>query len=238
MGEVEKFKSTFSNMKIAITIPWRSTKEREYPKKVVEDWYKLKFPEHHICFVDNKEYVDFNRAATRNLCVKNHLDYDVIIINDADTIPDYKGLTNAIEHCQYSGRVHLPYDKYYSLTEKGVEEFKEGKRINFCESKIIHNAISGVLVLSPDTWEKHNGQDENFLGWGFEDAAWYMAHTTLIGKPVNHFGSIYSFPQKGNKKNTDQYYENGKRVFFYEQSKGNYIDMYNLVFNNKIPDNV
>lgn len=221
-------------MKIAITVPWRSSPEREYPKDIVDGWYLEKMPEADIFFVDDEEHEIFNRSATRNKCVKDYSDYDVIIINDADTVPTFRPLRTAIEQCQYSGRVHLPYNKYYCLTDKGFQDFESGIDIRFCENRLVENAISGVLVLTPETWWKHNGQDENFIGWGFEDAAWYMAHSTLIGKPVRHFGEVYAFPQKTNNKSDKNYKKNGERVYHYEKANGSYEKMYELVFNNKL----
>ena len=58
---------------------------------------------------------------------------------------------------------------------------------------LVRGACSGVYVTTPRTWAAHGGQDERFRGWGFEDAAWYLAHEALLGEPpIRHEGRVYA----------------------------------------------
>ena len=78
-----------------------------------------------------------------------------------------------------AGRVQLPYTAYHWLGPEGSAQFAEGSAPQDCTYELVHRACSGVYVTTRRTWEAHGGQDERFRGWGFEDAAWYLAHETL-----------------------------------------------------------
>ncbi|WAC51886.1 hypothetical protein [Frigoribacterium sp. SL97] len=56
------------------------------------------------------------------------------------------------------------------------------------------------------SWRSHGGQDERFRGWGFEDAAWYLAHTTLLGEaPRRHEGMVFALHHQAEVREGPQY---------------------------------
>jgi hypothetical protein len=182
------------NTNIAVVIPWRAKKDRQYAFNVVTSWYKNNLPDAKLFFSDDGKK-DFCLSGCRNVGVKNAEESgaNVVIINDADTIPEIDPLMSAITQASQDDYVHLPYTEYRALGFQGTKEFKRGKELKKCDAFIVNGAVSGVYVASPKTWWSHYGQDERFRGWGFEDAAWYKAHTVILGQePVRHEGKLYA----------------------------------------------
>lgn len=217
-------------MNVAIVIPWRYQSSRAYAMQIVKGWYVENYPDATIIMSDTEDPL-FNLAQCRNNGVIAAVDHDVVVITDADTIPERGPLDEAIAACQSSGAVHLPYDEYRSLRADGTAQYLNGTPIDQCDHFVVPGAISGVYVTTPATWWLHGGQDEKFRGWGFEDAAWYMAHTTLLGtQPVRHSGRVYTFHHSSQIKEGPQYEANGARCYHYMQANGNVSDMRKLVF--------
>lgn len=191
------------NINIAVIIPWRAKPDRQYAFNIVKSWYKDNLPDARLFFSDDGKK-DFCLSGCRNVGVKDAEKFgaDVVIINDADTIPEINPLMDAVLTAKNDNYVHLPYTEYRALGLLGTREFKRGVQLKDCGAFIVHGAVSGVYVCSPQTWWSHYGQDERFRGWGFEDAAWYTAHTVILGQePVRHEGKLYALNHRSaNKK--------------------------------------
>lgn len=81
----------------------------------VVDWYVQNLGDVDIRTVDSTDEV-FNLARCRNLGVDSIEDVgEVVVINDADTIPQLDPLLAAIAAAATSGLVHLPYTRYHWL---------------------------------------------------------------------------------------------------------------------------
>lgn len=188
---------------VFVVIPWRAKPDRRYAFDVVKSWYKDNLPDAKLIFADDGKK-DFCLSGCRNIGVKNAQDSgaDIVIINDADTIPEINPLSKAIVAAHQDNYVHLPYTEYRALGLLGTREFKKGIALKDCGAFIVHGAVSGVYVCSPQTWWSHYGQDERFRGWGFEDAAWYAAHSVILGQePIRHEGKLYALNHRSaNKK--------------------------------------
>jgi hypothetical protein len=200
------------NIKVAIVIPWRAQPDRRYAFDVVKQWYKNNLPDAKIILADDGKR-HFCLSGCRNIGVKNAEESgaDIVVINDADTLPEINPLLESIDAAFKDNYVHLPYTKYCSLRSQGTREFRNGKSLNQCDAFIVDGACSGVYVTSPKTWWSHYGQDERFRGWGFEDAAWYTAHKIILGKdPVRHEGSVYSMHHKSATKKGPLYEANAQ----------------------------
>lgn len=203
-----------------LVIPWRDKKDRRYAFNIVKEWYENNFPEIKIITADDNKK-DFCLSGCRNIGVQKaeQMGADVVIINDADTIPQVEPLKQAIAAAYSDQYVHLPYTQYRSLRQEGTTEFLNGKPLEECDAFIVDGAVSGVYVTSPVTWWSHYGQDERFRGWGFEDAAWYTAHTVILERePVRHEGSVYSFHHKSQKKDGPLYVANAQLCATYLQT--------------------
>src|SRR4051812_5652647 len=175
-----------------VVIPWRPQPSRLAALDAVTQWYGTNLPAAEIRLVDCDDEL-FNLAQARNLGVAGVDPDDVVVIGDADTIPQRGPLLAAIEHAATSGVVHLPYDEYRWLGASGTAQFATGTPLDECDFELVRGACSGVYVATPQTWASHGGQDERFRGWGFEDAAWYIAHQTMLGEvPRREPGRVFA----------------------------------------------
>ncbi|MFI8593115.1 hypothetical protein ACIGCK_01615 [Microbacterium sp. NPDC078428] len=176
-----------------VVLPWRPAPSRLEAYDRVRGWYARMLPELTVTTIDSPDPV-FNLALCRNLAVESLAEPDdVVVLGDADTIPEPAPLRAAIEAARTSGRVHLPYTAYHWLGAEGSAQFAAGIAPEDCRFELVRGACSGVYVTTRRTWESHGGQDPRFRGWGYEDAAWQLAHTTLVGAPPQrHEGRVYA----------------------------------------------
>jgi N-terminal domain of galactosyltransferase len=130
----------------------------------------------------------FNRAASRNLGVRSAGPTELVVVCDADTVPDPVGLELALVAASRGG-LHYPFSVVNYLTEAGTDLVLRGDvpdptRIEFS----IPAAHGGCMVMCADLWREVGGQDERFEGWGYEDNAWYGKVRTQVGTPEHHRG--------------------------------------------------
>jgi hypothetical protein len=217
--------------RILVAIPWRFQHHRVPAHNLTVARYRELLPNTVITCVDTV-HEPFCLAACRNEGVRlaEQGGYDVAVIGDADTLPEREPLLEAIEQARYSRLVHLPYTEYRSLRADGTEQYRAGTPLEECNHLVVDGAASGVYVTTPATWWAHGGQDERFRGWGGEDAAWYAAHTTLLGaEPVRHEGRVYALHHESQVKEGVQCTANFALVYRYHQAQGDRAAMRALV---------
>jgi hypothetical protein len=194
-------------------------------------WYRANLPEATVQTVDSGD-VPFNLARCRNVGMAAVASPDeVVIIGDADTIPEIGPLLEAIRDAAADGLVHLPYDHYQWLGAAGTASFFEGTDLPAIDATLVIGACSGVYVTTARTWATHGGQDERFRGWGFEDSAWYAAHTTLLGTPpARHRGNVYALHHETQLREGEQYEANAALRERYREAEASPEAMRALVF--------
>ncbi len=217
-------------MPLTVLIPWRPQPSRVEAFDVVIAWYRENFGDIDIRTVDCDDEI-FNLAQCRNLGIASIEDAgQVVIINDADTVPEIGPLREAIEAAASSGRVHLPYTAYHWLGAEGTAQLISGRSLDECDFELVRGACSGVYVTTPATWWSHGGQDERFRGWGFEDAAWYLAHETLLGEPPRrHGGTVYALHHTPEVREGPQYDANAQLMQQYRDASVSVEAMSQLV---------
>lgn len=217
--------------RVLVGIPWRSQPHRVYAHDLTVQRYRDLLPDAHIVDVDT-DHDSFCLAGCRNKAARmaEAGKYDVAVLADADTLPERDPLLAAIAGAAQDGLVHLPYDRYCSLRRDGTDQFLAGTPLEDCDHLVVDSACAGVYVTTPATWWAHGGQDEAFLGWGFEDAAWWSAHKTLLGaEPVRHAGRVFALHHDGAVKAGPQYTANAARCFRYHQAEGDPTAMRELI---------
>ena len=187
-------------MKIGVVIPWRETESRLPLKNYVDSWYKQNLPDATIVYSDSG-HSPFNLSASRNEGAKQLLDYDVIIHNDADTIPEIGPLLNGINKTFETGLFCNPYKTYRSINAKNTKKILMGiKSYKNLEYFHIDGACSGVIITTPKTWNSVGKFDENFLGWGYEDVAISLAHKAITGHDFLTIpGNVYGMSHIANE---------------------------------------
>ena len=214
---------------VTVIVPWRPAPSREPAFHVLLDWYARHLPDFVIETVDTDDDV-FVLAACRNRGIAAHDPDQVVVVCDADTLPDPEPLRAAVAAARTSGLVHLPYTEYRWLGPYGDAQLRSGAPIDECDHEIVLGACSGVYVTTPRTWERHGGQDERFRGWGFEDAAWNLAHRTLLGAPpVRHHGTVYALHHDPEPRAGERYEANAAHMDRYRASVHDAAEMAQLV---------
>ena len=90
-------------MPLIVLIPWRPQPSRVSAFDAVVAWYRENLGDVDIRTVDSDDEV-FNLARCRNLGIASIDDENsVVIINDADTIPELDALLEAIAQAATSG---------------------------------------------------------------------------------------------------------------------------------------
>lgn len=204
-------------MRVLVGIPWREQPHRVYAHDLTAARYRELLPDADVVDVDT-DHTPFCLAACRNRAVQlaEAGGYDVVVLADADTLPERGPLLAAIEQARYSRFVHLPYNEYRSLRRDGTNQFLAGRALEDCNHLVVPFATSGVYVTTPAAWWASGGQDEHMLGWGMEDVAWLVAHRTLLGaEPARHEGRVYALHHESAVKVGDQYDRNVARYHRY-----------------------
>lgn len=171
------------NIRVGIVIPWREQKQRLEPFKIVNDHYESFFSDKDVFLVDSED-ATFSRARSINLGLDHFfkLGYDVVVVNDADTISELESLNNAIQLAYDNEEIVLPYDNY--------TYFIDGREINLKVNKddiSFLSPSSGSLVIPSSVYKNIKGFDENFIDWGPEDQEFHYRYWLFYGKK---FGSV------------------------------------------------
>ncbi len=215
---------------MTVIVPWRESPSRVPAFEALQRWYAEYLPEFDLRTVDATDGI-FNLAACRNVGVAALSSDEVVVINDADTLPEPAALREAVAAAATSGLVHLPYTEYRWLGESGTAQVMAGREVSECTvEQVVETACSGVYVTTRRTWDAHGGQDERFRGWGFEDAAWYLAHETLLGAaPVRHAGRVYALSHVAEIRAGTHYDANASLMERYRDAAGDPTAMDQLV---------
>lgn len=202
-------------MKIGVVIPWRSQPTRIPPFNAVTEWYKKNLPEAKI-YLSDREGTDWNASGSRNdgVWLAEREGCDVLIISDADTIPQIGPLKKAIAAAYKDDLMHLPYNEYRILGEMGTRQYLNGQMLERCSHKKYATACSGTNVITPKGWWKIGGADEKFMGWGYEDTALQVAHEVINGKNfISHEGVVFALGHAPQAR--DLKYSSNKELFEY-----------------------
>lgn len=212
-----------------VVLPWRPAPSRIPAFERVVAWYARHLPELTVTTVDTDDE-PFVLAACRNRAIREAPAGAVVVINDADTLPEAAPLRAAIAAAAGSPFVHLPYTEYRWLGAHGSAQVADGVPLDECDHTVIDGACSGVYVATAAAWASHGGQDEGFRGWGFEDAAWRLAHITLLGAPpVRHPGRVFALHHHAEPREGTGYEANAARMQRYRDAEGDVEAMAELV---------
>jgi hypothetical protein len=138
----------------------------------------------------------FSRSGSRNKGARlaRHLPdgvvADVLVVCDGDAIVEPEPVRAAVAAAG-DGRLHLPFTEAWLLTRRGSEALRGGRPHHEARTpRVFDNSVGGCVVVSYDTWRNVGGWDERFIGWGFEDTAFWCAVDTFHGT-VRHDGRLY-----------------------------------------------
>jgi len=180
-------------MRVACAVPWRPGQpDRERHHAIVKSHLQAILPNAYHVDVDT-DHEAFCLAGCRNQGVRaaQEAGCDVVVLCDADTLPEPAPLLAAINSAQ-DGRLHLPYRTFKGFSPAGTAAYLAGTPAHRCEVELQTEwSTGGVMVIQPAAWWRMGGSDERFRGWGFEDTATRVACDALLGPTVRHTGTIY-----------------------------------------------
>lgn len=203
-------------MHVEVCIPWRDHPSRRRALAFTRAWWNRHGYQVRLLDTDDDP---FNLAAVRNLAVRTSTT-DVVVLADADTLPERAPLEDAIRLAADGHGTVLPYTEYRSLRADGSRQAYAYVPLPRCNHLTIPGACSGVYVTTRDGWASHHGQDERFAGWGCEDAAWWITHTTLLGEPRRVPGRVFALTHDSQDKSGEATARNFGRIALYEQAAG------------------
>lgn len=159
--------SGMDQSKIYVVIPWREQPSRTRPFKEVMAWFEDNLPDANIITVDSP-YEFWSMSAVRNIGVRfaEERGADIVIINDADTIPELPTLLEAIEAAMNDDFIHNPYDMAKFYGEEATEKyFLKGISLDKLPFMPMY-PNGGAYVFKPSSWWLLGGNDEKFRKWG------------------------------------------------------------------------
>ena len=177
-------------LKVTVCVPFRGgALDREIHADYVSERLREMLPDARHLVVDVEG--EFSRARVRNEAVRR-AGSGVVVLCDADTLPEEQALRDAIDGAARDGRLHLPYTRYRALSPEGtLAVYARG--VDPMDAPVEDESrrpIGGVWVISVDAWWAVGGMDEEFKGWGFEDDSFFVAANVLLGDTVRHEGAI------------------------------------------------
>lgn len=149
-----------------------------------------------------------NRSATRNELARMALDHgaQILVFIDADSILVPGAIEDSLPTVMARKSWLLPYTTYYNLTQEGSRMFmdsppwlywrpEDGFEYEYVfpgpDPRDRPASVGGSVIVHREAWEKVNGYDERFRGWGGEDRAFAYALETMTGDLLRYPGAIY-----------------------------------------------
>lgn len=166
-------------LRVALGIPFRSAEPTRISafQKTMRELQGLYPWSTVVAGTDGRDHGDFNRGRARNMLVETLHGADVIVLCDADSIPQISGLSSAVTSAHLAGGMHFPFKTVLDLGPTGQPLRTYGP------------SAGGCYVFKPETWALLRGQDERG-GYSLDDRAMLVAVNTLLGGPVYHDGVL------------------------------------------------
>lgn len=185
-------------MKLGIVIPWREQPSRLYSFDAVVARYSQMFPDAKIYLADKKGE-RWNASGSRNLGCEMAIagGCDVMLVSDADVYLEPYAIDESLKQVTERELVSIPYteaifigkDDSLSIIRGDISDIS---KLRYGNSTYRHQ-IGGAYVITPQVFEKLNGWDERFVGWGFEDLAFNTAHERLLGVEMHRSEGFIGF---------------------------------------------
>lgn len=186
-----------TTLRVVLGIPWRPTPDRvrayDFLRPKLDSlypWYKT--------YTGDSGDIPFRRGATRNYLVRVAESYkaDVVVLCDADSLPEPGPLADAIRMAAEDNKIHFPFHQAWYMEQKVYARIEAGQSLEQLKSRIIDKCATqgGCWVMTPQAWWACGGMDDRLIGWGGEDRAFLAASNTILGAPVIHHGILLCLP--------------------------------------------
>jgi hypothetical protein len=202
-------------------MPWRPQPDRIAAHDRVRDfWRHFGF---RVIEANSNPDLPFNLSVARNNAARQAQDADVLILADADTIPDIASVLAAVDDPQEC--VTYPFHTYLHIpgewvTRADLFAARPDQRYNA--------SVGGIFVCTAEIYWELRGMDERFYPvWGYEDNAFAMAAHTICG--IRRLaGTVFSFNHSA-ERDMSQDNPNKPRFDLYRHANGNPAMMRELI---------
>lgn len=185
---------------VVVAMPWRPQPDRMEAYEYCRSWWEAEGLEVIASERDEgltpNQKQPFSLAEARNHCVRLCADlWDVVIVADADTVPQVGPMEEAIRIASEPGNVVYPFDEYHYLSSNYIPGLlNKGFDIEKLVSRwVMKGSVGGIMVTGVQTYWDLGGMDERFeRTWGFEDNA-FCAVADTLAKVTRLPGKVYSF---------------------------------------------
>lgn len=145
-------------------------------------WWSERFPDWQI-IEGTHEDGDFNRSAALNTAAAAAGEWDAAVILDADVVAEAEQVHAAVEQALHTGRMTLAFDRYAALSEEMSDRVLGGYDGSWeSGAKLkMRTHVSSIVAVPAALWERVNGFDERFQGWGHDDVSFAAACRVLGG---------------------------------------------------------
>ncbi|QAX93509.1 glycosyltransferase [Mycobacterium phage Stubby] len=187
----------------AVAIPYRPQPGREQAFELVQRWWKAWGFD--VFVADSDPALPFSLSEARNNAVRlmdqSELGPGVVIVCDADTIPQRMVIQKAIQIASEPGHVVYPFTDYRYINNQWAAQAEHVNNDTLCETDFSvatpiwtkEHSVGGILVTHSKTYWELGGMDEKFERcWGFEDNA-FVAVADTLAKVIRLDGQVYSF---------------------------------------------
>jgi predicted glycosyltransferase involved in capsule biosynthesis len=146
---------------------------------------------------------------------------DIMLVLDADVLVEKEAVENSMRVAYDLGVVSLPYVFFNRLNDElSTSLLNKELSAEEIRSKGIgslnQNHFGGAYVLTASTFLRLNGWDERFVGWGYEDNAFEVAHRVLLGQSL-HRSAGHAITVEHLGRDLEDMEDNRQRFYEYTQ---------------------
>lgn len=187
-------------MKVSVLIPYKAgDPNRDANWRWLQKRYAFVHPDFEICLGADKDSdrLPFNRGAALNDAAKKAKG-EIFYVADADTFVDQDQALRGVEQAALAPGAVVGGHQWFGLTKSATKRLRDSslKALQFDEEApeqelVFAGTVSGCVFLSRESWAAVGGFPPGFVGWGFEDNAWWYALETLVAQGRRLGGNIY-----------------------------------------------
>ncbi len=225
-------------MNLSIVIPYRGDNGwRDILFKFHLNRINKLFPNSDIRISDSFTQ-SFSRSQARNIGVIEAINEDILLL-DADTIFNKQQILDGLELLNLNNESWvIPYKTYFNLNQQFTMSILNSKTSDdlppIIDKDWEHKLQSwaGVCLIKKTDFIKHEGYDERFIGWGYEDNAFQCKMDCLISPHLRVTGDVYHlWHPRSSEENFNQPYINYNRTLYekYKRAKNNRSKMLELL---------
>lgn len=163
--------------------------------------YKKMFPDAEVIVSqddpDKYGWDTFSKSKYINLGVKR-AKFEKLLITDIDMVHEKTAILEALEVCEKYSFV-VPCAKVYKLNKGTTQRVLGEKATQYMPSVDLRKQktyfrkgkdVNGWTVITKEAFWQAGGYDENFVGWGSEDSAFYCACQIMNEKPMGRISAV------------------------------------------------